>query len=86
MEFESQYMMMIPLTIILQSCFGSIVVFYVLANGGKFFLAKLAIATILCMTYNAAILAQLKAKYVYALLYVSLILNSFILILTALKI
>lgn len=81
-EFQSSFMLMIPLSIIVQSCFGSIVALYVLSQGGDFFLLKLAIITILCMTYNASILAQLKVVYVYNLLWASLLCNTLVLLIT----
>ncbi|MEO0572673.1 MAG: hypothetical protein AAF039_13285 [Bacteroidota bacterium] len=73
-------MMMIPLTIILQSCYGSIVALYTLSGEGLFYLGKLTITTLLCMAYNAAILAQLKVIYIFYLLYASVFLNTIILL------
>ena len=81
-EFNKQYMMMIPLSIIVQSCFGSIVALYLLQGQGNFFILKLALVTILCMGYNASILAQLRVQISYRWLVASLGLNLVILLST----
>ncbi|WP_430412774.1 hypothetical protein [Kordia sp.] len=82
-EFHDKYTMYIPLTIILQSCIGSIAAMYILMTGLDTIssLIQLFLCVILCMFYNAAILAQLRDKWVFNMLVMSLVFNiSFIII------
>lgn len=76
-EFHSKYTMYIPLTIILQSCIGGIAAMYVLMNGLDSIsgLVQLFLCVILTSFYNAAILAQLKDKWVFNMLILSLVVN-----------
>ncbi|MFK7749921.1 MAG: hypothetical protein AB8B65_16125 [Kordia sp.] len=76
-EFQDKYMMYIPLTIILQSCIGSIAAMYILMSGLDTIssLVQLFLCVIFCMFYNAAILAQLKGKLVFNMLILSLLSN-----------
>lgn len=76
-EFQSKYLMYIPLTIILQSCIGSIAAMFILKTGLDTVssLVELFLCVILCMFYNAAILAQLKGKIVFNILIFSLLFN-----------
>ncbi len=78
-NFKSTYMAMIPLSIIFQSCLGSVAAMYILMQKGPFFVLQLGLCTILCMAYNAAILAQLKPKLVFNLLGISVFVNSILL-------
>lgn len=85
-EFQSKYTMYIPLTIILQSCIGSVAAMYILINGLDTVssLIQLFLCVILCMFYNAAILAQLKGKIVFNLLIASLLFNVLFIVINAL--
>ncbi|WP_298423441.1 hypothetical protein [uncultured Kordia sp.] len=76
-EFQDKYTMYIPLTIILQSCIGGIAAMYILMNGLDTVsgLIQLFLCTILTSFYNAAILAQLKEKWVFNMLILSLLIN-----------
>lgn len=81
-EFSDQLYMYIPLTIILQSCVGSIAAMLILAQGTTLATGiQLAICTIACMFYNAALLAQLRAAISFWLLVVSLVVNTALIIL-----
>ena len=84
-EFQSKYMMYIPLTIILQSCIGSVAAMYILMNGLDTVssLVQLFLCVIFCMFYNAAILAQLKGKIVFNMLILSLLFNIMFIIINA---
>ncbi len=76
-EFIHNYYMYIPLTIILQSCLGSIAAMYILYQGINWVSGlELTVCTVLCMGYNAAILAQADRKLGFWLLMISLIVNS----------
>ena len=82
-EFHDKYTMYIPLTIILQSCIGAIAAMYILINGLDTIpsLVQLFICVVLTSFYNAAILAQLRDKWVFNILLISLLVNiSFIVI------
>ncbi|NER14029.1 hypothetical protein GWK08_11300 [Leptobacterium flavescens] len=80
-KFRENYMMYIPLTIILQSCLGSVAAMYILQNNDRpFFLVQLFLCVCVCMFYNAAILAQLKTKIVFNLLLISLFLNTVLIV------
>lgn len=85
-EFQSKYTMYIPLTIILQSCIGAIAAMYILINGLDTIssLVQLFFCVILTSFYNAAILAQLKEKWVFNTLLLSLLVNVAFIILNAL--
>lgn len=76
-EFEEKYTMYIPLTIILQSCIGGIAAMYILMNGLDTIagLVQLFLCVIITSFYNAAILAQLREKWVFNTLLLSLLLN-----------
>ncbi len=69
----------IPLSIILQSCIGSVTCMYLLQDykGDNFIgsFIELTMCTSICMIYNAAILAQMKVKLVFNLLLISLLTN-----------
>ena len=80
-DFKKNYMLMVPLTIILQSCLGSIAAMRILMNGNNYMsFFELTTCVILCMIYNGAILAQMKVKLVSYLLLTSLIVNSIFII------
>jgi len=74
-NFKRNYMLMIPLTIVLQSCLGSIAAMFTLIDKGVYFMGELTLIVILCMAYNAAILAQQKVHFVFKLLVLSLAIN-----------
>ena len=84
-EFQNKYTMYIPLTIILQSCIGSIAAMYILMTGLDTIssLVQLFLCVILCMFYNAAILAQMKGKLVFNMLILSLLFNVVFIVLNA---
>lgn len=77
-EFKDKYTMYIPLTIILQSCIGGIAAMYILMNGLDTIsgLIQLFLCVILTSFYNAAILAQLREKWVFNMLIISLLFST----------
>ena len=83
-DFQSSYLMMIPLSIILQSCLGSAATLYITINKGPMMLFQLGLCIAVTMMYNAAVLAQLKSKLVFNLLILSVLINM-VLIATTLK-
>ncbi|CAM3467085.1 hypothetical protein [Aequorivita lipolytica] len=84
-EFEYDYYMYIPLTIILNSCIGSIAAMTVLAQGTSIISGiELTICVALCMGYNAALLAGINRKFTFWLLVVSLVANLLLILITLL--
>ncbi|MBC8754035.1 hypothetical protein H2O64_05090 [Kordia sp. YSTF-M3] len=86
-EFQSKYTMYIPLTIILQSCIGSIAAMYILMNGLDTVssLVQLFLCVIFTSFYNASILAQLKGKFVFNMLLLSLVFSALVIVLNAIQ-
>lgn len=75
-EFELDFYMYIPLTIILNSCIGSIAAMNILTQGTTMVAGiELTICVALCMGYNAALLSGANKKFTFRLLLVSLIVN-----------
>ncbi len=68
--------------IIVSSCMGSIAAMLVLMNGhGLKEMIQLGLIVVVCMWFNASVLAQLKAKFVFNSLIISLLVSTtFILI------
>ncbi|MDP2685583.1 MAG: hypothetical protein Q8O62_00055 [Aequorivita sp.] len=84
-EFENDYFMYIPLTIILNSCIGSIAAMTVLAQGTTLLSGiELTLCVSLCMGYNAALLAGSNRKFAFWLLAVSLLVNMLLILITLL--
>lgn len=79
-DFQSSYMMMIPLSIIVQSCLGSAATLYISVNKGPMMLFQLGLCITVTMLYNAAILAQLKTKLIFNLLILSLLINTLLIV------
>ena len=76
-EIGDNLFMYIPLTIMLQSCLGSIAAMMILAQGTTLVSGiELTICVILSMAYNAALLAQMKSDISFWLLMASLAGNS----------
>ncbi len=77
--------MYIPLSIILNSCVGSIAAMTILAQGtGLISGLELSLAVALCIGYNAALLAGSNKKFAFKLLAISLIVNLLLILFTLL--
>ena len=74
-DFKSLYWEYVPLSVIFQSCLGSVAAMMILAIKGPFYLVQLGLCILVSMLYNAAILAQLKTKWVFDMLLISVGLN-----------
>jgi ABC-type uncharacterized transport system permease subunit len=74
-EFKKGQTGYATIAIIGQSCIGSVAAMLVLKNEIPVFLklTLLFLVTILCMAYNGAVLANLKAKLTFNLLIVSVV-------------
>ncbi len=83
-EFEYDYFMYVPLSIILQSCIGSVAAMLILANGTTLLTGiQLSLCVSLCMGYNAALLVQAKIKPIFWLLMASLLINTILISINA---
>ncbi|HNP66704.1 MULTISPECIES: hypothetical protein [Aequorivita] len=84
-EFVHDYYMYIPLSIIINSCIGSIAAMTILAQGtGLITGIELTLCVALCMGYNAALLAGTNRKFAFWLLVVSLVVNMLLILITLL--
>lgn len=84
-EYEKNYYMYIPLTIILNSCIGSIAVMTILTQGTSLISGiELTLCVSLCMGYNAVLLAGSNRKFAFWLLAVSLLANMLLILITLL--
>ncbi|WP_430498470.1 hypothetical protein [Gaetbulibacter sp. PBL-D1] len=81
-DFNDNYILYIPLSIILQSCIGSIAAMFILMNSTatSFHFFQLTLCVVVSMSYNAAIFAQLKNKFVFNSLIVALVVNIMLII------
>lgn len=76
-DFKQMYMAYIPLMIILSSCLGSVAAMYILMQERSALqIIELSVCVIICMAFNASILAQMKPKFVFNLLIASILINS----------
>jgi len=81
-DFQNRYSLYIPLFIIFQSCLGSVAAMYILMNSTKtFHFFELILCVSVCMIYNSSVLAQVKSKWVFNLLILSVIVNTFLILL-----
>lgn len=80
-EFKRDFLMYVALSIILQSCLGSIAAMAISRNIGKptYFL-ELSLCICIAMLYNVAVLGRLKTKLTFNILLLSLFINSILLI------
>ena len=74
-EFEEGYLMMVPITIILQTAIGSIATMYLLMDNSSTTLFELGLSISASMAYNAAVLGQAKTKVVFNMLIASIAIN-----------
>lgn len=79
--FSGSYFQLIPLTIIIQACIGSIVVFFLLQGTPSFWdMIQLFCCVLATVLYLGAILGQLHVKRVFGLFLFGLIVNITLLI------
>lgn len=75
-EFSRDFIAGSTTGIIVSTCVGSIAAMLILMNGHTFVhMLQLASVVIVCMWYNASVLAQLKPKFVFNSLIVSLVVS-----------
>ena len=80
-DFKKNFIMYVPLSIILQSCLGSVSIFYLTQLPYSMgILIGVTLCTVVCMLYNASIMAQLSVKWVFNFLILSVFVNILILL------
>lgn len=80
-DFEEMYLGYAALAIIASSCLGSIAAMFILMNGhGLLNMIQLFLVVAVCMGFNAAVLAQLKPKFVFNSLIISLVVSTILII------
>lgn len=86
-EFKKRYTIYVPVTIILQSCIGSIAAMCILMNSTPDFFPflELTLCVVTAMLFNASVLAQLKLKFVFNLLITSLVINILLIIINVIR-
>ncbi|UGU14614.1 hypothetical protein LS482_13000 [Sinomicrobium kalidii] len=72
-RFKEMYYASVTIGIIASSCIGSIAAMLILMNGyGLWQMFQLFLIVAVAMTYNATVLAQLKPKFIFNALLISL--------------
>ncbi len=85
-DFKQNFILYIPLSIILQSCIGSIAAMFILMNSKpSFHFFELALCVTFAMAYNGIIYAQMKAKWVYNLLITTLLIHVVLIIINIMR-
>lgn len=80
-EFKREQMGYASIAIIPQSCLGAVAVMMLLLSGLTLInLILLFVVTMFCMTYNGAVLAQLKSKTTFNLLILSVVFSCIVII------
>ena len=75
-DFKQNFTLYIPLSIILQSCIGSIAAMFILMNSNpNFRFFDLSMVVTFAMLYNGSLYAQMKAKWIYNLLILTLLVH-----------
>lgn len=76
-DFKRNYTLFVPLSIILQSCIGSIAAMYILQSSSPtyFPFIQLVLCVSITMFFNATVLAQLKPGLIFKMLLLSLVIN-----------
>ncbi len=81
-DFQKGYLGFATLAIIGQSCLGGAAAMYILQKGTSFFqMFQLALVVIACSFVNGAILSQQKPKLVFNLIWTSVFISCFAIIL-----
>lgn len=80
-DFEEMFLGYASLAIIASSCLGSIAAMLVLMKGHNFLnMTELFLIVAVCMGFNASVLAQLKPKFVFNSLIISLAVSTLLII------
>ncbi len=75
-DFEEMIMGYSAIGIIASSCLGSVAAMFILMNGHSLVnMLQLFVVVVVCMGFNATILAQLKSKIIFNSLLISLLVS-----------
>lgn len=81
-DFEKMYLGHATVGIILSSCLGSAAAMVVLMNGHDFIqMLQLFLIVVVAMGYNSTVLANMKAKFIFNALIISIVVSSVLLLL-----
>lgn len=83
-DFESGYLGFAPITMMVQTCLGSIAVMYLLMDNSQTTIIELGLCIFASMGYNATVLGQLSKKAVFNALIVSVLINVIIFLMNVL--
>lgn len=86
-DFRENFILYIPLSIILQSCIGSIAAMFILMNSTaeSFNFIQLTLCVVFSMGYNAVIFAQLKSRLIFNTLIVTLLVNIVLIVINVIQ-
>lgn len=85
-DFKEHLTLYVPLSIIFQSCLGSIASMFILMNSHPtFHFLDLTLVVSFAMAYNGALYAQLKPKVLFNLLIVTILVHSTFLIINMMR-
>lgn len=80
-EFTEDYFAGATTGVLVSSCLGSIAAMLILMKGhGVVDMVQLGLIVMVCMWYNASVLAQLKVKFVFNSLILSLLVSTIFII------
>ena len=80
-DFEEQYVGYSTVAIIFSSCLGSAAAMVILMNGHDFMqMFQLFLVVTVCLSYNGAIFSQMKPKFVFNSLILSVAVSSILLL------
>lgn len=78
-QFKAQFYAHAVLGILVSSCLGSIAAMLVLTKGTTILcMSQLFVVTAVSMAFNGSVLAQVKPKYVFNLLILSVVMNALV--------
>lgn len=78
-DFSELYLGYASVAIILSSCLGGATAMLILLNGHGFFaMVQLFLVVAVCMIYNSTVLLQMKPKFVFNSLLISLAVSSIV--------
>lgn len=85
-DFKENYTLYIPLSIIFQSCLGSVAAMFILMDSNPtFHFFDLTMVVSFAMAYNGAMYAQMKPKIVFNLLILTILVHVIFLILNVVR-
>lgn len=85
-DFKEHLTLYVPLSIIFQSCLGSIAAMFILKNSfPTFHFIDLTLVVSFAMAYNGALYAQMKPKVIYNLLIATILVHTTFLIINLVR-